>query len=906
MDGADDATEYKARILREELAGISSEPSAKRPAVNISKKVEQVALTNGMDSNGYAKGSSMLRRQNSSRALQLVIQDATPGEAPGETGQPTVSDAATSSRVIGRAQHELSRVWRPHTVIYLLSAIMLLYALVRSFAPEPVGLLRADAACTNAPLFKCVCPRKTVCAEDWPSLFLLALARGSAYMDYPLYVALFLSKCHNLRSALGNSYISEWLPFHDLHKLHVFAGWIVGVETFSHSIAHMVRWSLQGNANFFFSTQTGRTGILAMLCTPLIVWPMALKSLRVRYRWETRKTMHYLALVWGICVACHAPATHVAWVMGTVVALYCADFLYGAMCKIKLIRSTHFIRLENCVEMSFEHPHGFSSDGTGYVMVCLPWISKSEWHAFSLFKHPKKDNSSAVCIAVAGDWTKKLHDALDRPTVRHAWIAGPYASPYGTAIKYDNLLCVASGIGITPAISIITTHGSGSMDRRVHLIWICRDPSLIEFYVKRVSFDSRGWTLIYYTGKSRPLVLDSEDLPPSVLIFRKRPYLERVMADIIYGIEGGHGLPEQLLAKAADFRNEIFRGDQEGARLEKMLLMIVQVHGRDAFFDMCSKESSDERRRRSRSSFDGVQSNKSLLTQVTASTAIPSSRQAWQSNKLQQGQSIDISQQTTSPVKFIKSRPGSGMLISEESSSRETAMPDGGEDSAQDVSEARLNVVNFETDLLEANAFSSNSRDPVLSATREAFLDVPAMHILPTATKPRGGGPVVESTRSISMTLAGFKTTFVELAEALAHQELSEFELELVDVMYENIVCCDRTERWEDEHGIIDVVSELKFDIFVTQTMNKSMNSVDENDGVDISVHNGNSLPHPGRLNAPRKSMDAIDFLGNPDNSTTLKAWQMMYCGGAQSIADELSRISQSFGINLEVEKFDW
>ena len=843
MDGADDAalTEYKASARRDaramsssrsEISGRSSlypEPSAnananaRRPAVPITiwkKKV--AALMNGSsnDSNGYAEEGSKAKkpplRRQMSKSLSIVLQDATPGEVPRGTPQPTASDAATSpgsSRVIGRARRELSRTWRPHAVMYLLSAIMLLYALVRSFSPEPVGLLRADAACTNAPLFKCLCPRKTVCAEDWPSLFLLALARGSAYMDYPLYAALFLTKCHNLRSALGGSYLSEWLPFHDLHKLHVFAGWVVGVETFSHSIAHMVRWSLQGNANFLFTTQTGRTGFLALLCTPLIVWPMALNSLRVRYRWETRKTLHYLSLVWGICVACHAPATHVAWVMGTVVFLYCADILYGFMFKIKLVSTARFIRLENCVEMSFDHPYGFSSDGTGYVLVCLPWISKSEWHAFSLFKHSKKDNSSAVCIAAIGDWTKKLHDALDRPTVRHAWIVGPYASPYSTSIRYDNLLCVATGIGITPAISIVTMHGSGSSDRRVHLIWICRDPSLIEFYLKSVSFDSRGWALIYYTGKSRPLLLDSEDLPPSVLIFRKRPNLERVTADIIYGIEGGHGLPEKLLAKAKDFRNEIFRGNQEGARLEKLLIMIVQVHGRDAFFDMCSMgDRSSSCFKQRRSSFDLVESNKSdkrPLTPVTASTAIPSRRQAWQSNdELQEGQYIDISQQITNENHY-------------------------------------------------------------------------------------------------TMTLAGFKTTFIQLAEALAHQELSEYELELVDVMYENIVCCDGTERSEIEQHGIDEVGKLKFDIFVTQTMNKSGNNMGENDELDMSVRNGNSSPS-GRIDVPGKKMDAIDFLGNPVNAATLKAWQIMYCGGAQPVVDELSRISQPYGISLEVEKFDW
>jgi hypothetical protein len=55
----------------------------------------------------------------------------------------------------------------------------------------------------------------------------------------------------------------------------------------------------------------------------------------------------------------------------------------------------------------------------------------------------------------AGDWTEQLHKIVDRPTKRPVWVAGPFASPYSTAVDFDNLVLVASGIGITPALSIL-------------------------------------------------------------------------------------------------------------------------------------------------------------------------------------------------------------------------------------------------------------------------------------------------------------------------------------------------------------------------------------------------------------------------------------------------------------------
>ena len=74
---------------------------------------------------------------------------------------------------------------------------------------------------------------------------------------------------------------------------------------------------------------------------------------------------------------------------------------------------------------------------------------------------------------------------LSKPTSRPGWLYGPFPSPFSTAISYDNLICVASGIGVTPAISSIVNLAE---TRVVHLIWMCRDADLVEFYLNQVHF----------------------------------------------------------------------------------------------------------------------------------------------------------------------------------------------------------------------------------------------------------------------------------------------------------------------------------------------------------------------------------------------------------------------------------
>ena len=99
-------------------------------------------------------------------------------------------------------------------------------------------------------------------------------------------------------------------------------------------------------------------------------------------------------------------------------------------------------------------------------------------------------------MARGGDWTEALHDAVSaRPTTRPVWVYGPLLSPYATSFKTDNVVCVASGIGITPALSVFAQQRETS-EQRVHLIWICRDPSLVEFHLNSgASGTARGTTL---------------------------------------------------------------------------------------------------------------------------------------------------------------------------------------------------------------------------------------------------------------------------------------------------------------------------------------------------------------------------------------------------------------------------
>ena len=102
------------------------------------------------------------------------------------------------------------------------------------------------------------------------------------------------------------------------------------------------------------------------------------------------------------------------------------------------------------------------------------------------------------------------------------WVQGPFVSPYTASVNFQNLIFVATGIGITPALSSISRLSAG---RHLTLAWMCRDASLVKFYIETFNFQIMSHVLIFYTGKE-PLQL--ADLPLNLNVIRGRPDMEQV------------------------------------------------------------------------------------------------------------------------------------------------------------------------------------------------------------------------------------------------------------------------------------------------------------------------------------------------------------------------------------------
>lgn len=281
--------------------------------------------------------------------------------------------------------------------------------------------------------------------------------------------------------------------------------------------------------------------------------------------------------MWAVGLMYHAPE-RMFWLIGLPLFFYLVDKVVEIFFRTFLIESAAFERLSDslCV-VTFENPPGFGRQNSAYVYLMLPWLSRYQFHVFTVFPSDKPNHSS-ICISKCGDWTESLIQEITIPTHRPAFVMGPFLSPFSSpAMDSENLVAVASGIGVTPVLSLLKKYAVTT--RRLNLIWICRDAALVKHFLQSITFGTDGHILIYYTGK-RSLFLNDDDLPPKVSILKGRPDVEKTISAVIYSIANDEELPADL-----GIRNSLVAKATPGQRVKLLLERALSTYSLDQLFE---------------------------------------------------------------------------------------------------------------------------------------------------------------------------------------------------------------------------------------------------------------------------------------------------------------------------------
>ncbi|XP_020211431.1 ferric reduction oxidase 8, mitochondrial [Cajanus cajan] len=246
----------------------------------------------------------------------------------------------------------------------------------------------------------------------------------------------------------------------------------------SHHIQHEI-WKWQKTGRIYLAGEI-------TLVVGLVIWITSLPQIR-RRKFEIFYYTHHLYAVFLVFFLFHGGDRHFYTVFPGI-------FLFSLDKLIRIIQSSPktcivSARIFPCkaVELILPKDPGLKYNPTSVIFLKMPTISHLQWHSFSIISSSRADDHIlSVIIKCEGRWTNSLYDLvhaeLDKTADKRKGIPvaieGPYGPPSLDFLRYDTLLLVAGGSGITPFLSILTEADSATsksrFPSRIQLVYVIK------------------------------------------------------------------------------------------------------------------------------------------------------------------------------------------------------------------------------------------------------------------------------------------------------------------------------------------------------------------------------------------------------------------------------------------------
>ncbi|KAL8141981.1 hypothetical protein V2J09_015013 [Rumex salicifolius] len=238
------------------------------------------------------------------------------------------------------------------------------------------------------------------------------------------------------------------------------------------------------------------------LVTGLIIWMTSLPFMR-RTRFQLFYSIHHLYIIFLVFFLFHAGDRHFYMIFPGVL-------LFGLDKLLRIIQSNTescilYARIFPCrtIELTLPkdpicHMKKVSSENqlcvfisglkympTSIIFIKIPMVSRLQWHPFSITSSSVADEHTiSVMIKCEGWWTNNLYETLHKESrladeqtrCIPVSIEGPYGPTVMDFLRYDSLIMVAGGIGITPFLSILQHIASvkEQFPSKVELIYVAK------------------------------------------------------------------------------------------------------------------------------------------------------------------------------------------------------------------------------------------------------------------------------------------------------------------------------------------------------------------------------------------------------------------------------------------------
>jgi predicted ferric reductase len=338
--------------------------------------------------------------------------------------------------------------------------------------------------------------------------------------------------------------LNSFIPFDQNIEFHKATAWSIVFFSFVHVFAHFVNFAKLGTildptatsagkritmwlmANF--ATGPGATGWVMNIALGLMVWFAIEKRRRAHFErfWYSHHLFIIFFIMWQLHgMFCMIPTDRGPQCSFNSIGVFWRYWLLGGVIFIyerilREVRSRHrtFISKviqhpSNVIEIQIKKDHTTTRAGQ-YIFINCPDVSYFQWHPFTLTSAPEEDYIS-IHMRVVGDFTTEFAKALgcdldsgkkkDKETkvvgtnanpplnrvLPRVMVDGPFGSASEDFLKYETVLLVGAGIGVTPFASILKSiwyrmnnFGSAKPTRlsKVYFTWVIRDFGTAEWF----------------------------------------------------------------------------------------------------------------------------------------------------------------------------------------------------------------------------------------------------------------------------------------------------------------------------------------------------------------------------------------------------------------------------------------
>lgn len=385
-----------------------------------------------------------------------------------------------------------------------------------------------------------------------------SVARSAALVLHFDVALILFPVCRTLISLLRQTPLNGIIQFDKNITFHKLVAWSIFIFSWVHTIAHLNNVAQlsaknkQGFVGFLragFLTGPTWTGWIMLIALTAMVATSFEKPRRANFErfWYTHHLFIVFFIFWSMHgIWCMIPADFAPFCSGN--GVFYEYWVYGGAVYLveriaRELRGRHSTYISkviqhpsNVVEIQIKKEKTKARAGQ-YIFLCCPEVSLWQYHPFTLTSAPEEDYIS-VHIRTVGNFTKALAKTLGcdfdsgrggkgekggkdqaalvsvsqtednkdiDPTIRRilprVYIDGPFGSASEDVFKYEVVMLVGAGIGVTPFASILKSvwyrmnyPQKRTRLRKVYFFWVCRDFGSLEWFRSLLSaIESQDW-----------------------------------------------------------------------------------------------------------------------------------------------------------------------------------------------------------------------------------------------------------------------------------------------------------------------------------------------------------------------------------------------------------------------------